>query len=160
MTPNAITTIHTRYSDYLAAACSAVLRSLNLRRFTPRWFSAVTAGLLFTLTPSAHSQSASNVSTLNGNYSQQVADLSVRTSVGVVDWLRVFNGSGWRFNRHWDGINASYKPAMTQNTGGGVYTSSSALGSAGSSLWVAISGASSARPTVRSTSSPPRASRR
>lgn len=55
------------------------------------------------------------VAPLNGNYTQQVSDLSVQASIGEVSWMRVFNGSGWRLNRHWDGINASFKPALTQS---------------------------------------------
>ncbi len=55
----------------------------------------------------------------NGTLSNEVVDLSVQTAVGPVEWKRSFNGVGWRFNRHWDGISASYKPVMTQNTGGG-----------------------------------------
>ena len=55
----------------------------------------------------------------NGTLSADVIDLSVQTPAGPVEWKRSFNGTGWRFNRHWDGISASYKPVMTQNTGGG-----------------------------------------
>jgi RHS repeat-associated protein len=55
----------------------------------------------------------------NGTLSNDVVDLSVQTAAGPVEWKRTFNGTGWRFNRHWDGISASYKPVMTQNTGGG-----------------------------------------
>jgi RHS repeat-associated protein len=80
----------------------------------------------------------------NGTHSDEVVDLSVQTSVGEVSWKRVFNGSGWRFNRHWDGISASYKPVLTQNTGGGT-SLSSASGSAssgstdGSVCWIWVS---------------------
>lgn len=55
----------------------------------------------------------------NGTLSADVVDLSVQGSGGAVQLKRTFNGAGWRFNRHWDGISASYKPVMTQNTGGG-----------------------------------------
>jgi RHS repeat-associated protein len=55
----------------------------------------------------------------NGTLSNDVIDLSVQAAAGPVEWKRTFNGTGWRFNRHWDGISASYKPVMTQNTGGG-----------------------------------------
>ncbi|WP_418119350.1 RHS repeat-associated core domain-containing protein [Variovorax sp. 350MFTsu5.1] len=55
----------------------------------------------------------------NGTTSVQAVDLSVQTAVGSVSWTRTFNGTGWRFNRNWDGISASYKPSMTQSTGGG-----------------------------------------
>jgi hypothetical protein len=64
-------------------------------------------------------QAQGNVSPPNGTHSQQVVDLVVQSSLGAVEWKRVFNGSGWRFNRHWDGINASFKPVTVQNTGGG-----------------------------------------
>jgi RHS repeat-associated protein len=64
-------------------------------------------------------QAQGNVSPPNGTHSQQVVDLVVHSSLGAVEWKRVFNGSGWRFNRHWDGINASFKPVTVQNTGGG-----------------------------------------
>ncbi|MGE0331374.1 MAG: RHS repeat-associated core domain-containing protein [Ramlibacter sp.] len=46
-------------------------------------------------------------------------DLTVQTVAGEVSWTRVFNGNGWRFNRHWDGISASFKPMTVQATGGG-----------------------------------------
>lgn len=69
----------------------------------------------------------------NGTYSEEVVDLSVQTSVGQVSWKRVFNGTGWRFNRHWDGINASFKPMVTQSTGGGSSLSTSASSASGTS---------------------------
>lgn len=71
----------------------------------------------------------------NGTLSNDVVDLSVQTSAGAVEWKRTFNGTGWRFNRHWDGISASYKPAMTQNTGGGA-PGVSVVGSAPAVCWI------------------------
>lgn len=71
----------------------------------------------------------------NGTLSNDVVDLSVQTSAGAVEWKRTFNGTGWRFNRHWDGISASYKPAMTQNTGGGA-PGVSVAGSAPAVCWI------------------------
>jgi YD repeat-containing protein len=71
----------------------------------------------------------------NGTLSNEVVDLSVQTSAGAVEWKRTFNGTGWRFNRHWDGISASYKPAMTQNTGGGA-PGVSVVGSAPAVCWI------------------------
>jgi YD repeat-containing protein len=82
----------------------------------------------------------------NGTHSDEVIDLSVQTSVGELNWKRVFNGSGWRFNRHWDGITASYQPVLTQNTGGGSSLGASAVpagASAGSTdgnvCWIWVS---------------------
>ncbi|MCR6480208.1 RHS domain-containing protein [Variovorax sp. ZS18.2.2] len=73
----------------------------------------------------------------NGTLSADVVDLSVQTSAGPVEWKRSFNGTGWRFNRHWDGISASYKPVMTQNTGGGAPgMSDGSQGSAPSTCWI------------------------
>lgn len=67
--------------------------------------------------PAVHAQGS--VVPPNGTLSADVVDLSVQGAGGAVQWKRTFNGAGWRFNRHWDGISASYKPVMTQNTGGG-----------------------------------------
>lgn len=78
------------------------------------------------LLSAAHAQG--NVVPPNGSHSQEVIDLSVQTAAGEVVWKRVFNGTGWRFNRGWDGISASYKPMMTQNTGGGSPVSSTSSG--------------------------------
>jgi RHS repeat-associated protein len=78
------------------------------------------------LLSTAHAQG--NVVPPNGSHSQEVVDLSVQTAAGEVVWKRVFNGTGWRFNRGWDGISASYKPMMTQNTGGGSPVSSTSSG--------------------------------
>jgi RHS repeat-associated protein len=82
----------------------------------------------------------------NGTHSDEVIDLSVQTSVGELNWKRVFNGNGWRFNRHWDGITASYQPVLTQNTGGGSSLGASAVpagASAGSTdgnvCWIWVS---------------------
>ncbi|MGF6349825.1 RHS repeat-associated core domain-containing protein [Variovorax sp. W2I14] len=60
-----------------------------------------------------------NVVPPNGTMNADVVDLSVQTAAGPVEWTRTFNGTGWRFNRNWDGISASFKPSMTQSTGGG-----------------------------------------
>jgi hypothetical protein len=74
-------------------------------------------GLALCLPLATQAQPVGTVAPLNGNYTQQVSDLSVQASVGEVSWMRVFNGSGWRFNRQWDGINASFTSALTQSTG-------------------------------------------
>jgi|GEM_PF-880733 len=78
-----------------------------------------TLAALFCLGLSAIALAQGTVVPPNGTLSNDVVDLSVQTSAGPVEWKRTFNGTGWRFNRHWDGISASYKPVMTQNTGGG-----------------------------------------
>ncbi|WP_431112948.1 RHS repeat-associated core domain-containing protein [Variovorax paradoxus] len=73
----------------------------------------------------------------NGTLSIDVVDLSVQTAAGPVEWKRTFNGTGWRFNRHWDGISASYKPLMTQNTGGGAPgMSNGSQSSAPATCWI------------------------
>jgi hypothetical protein len=88
----------------------------------------------------ASAQAQGNVSPPNGTHSQHVVDLVVQSSLGAVEWKRVFNGSGWRFNRHWDGINASFKPVTMQNTGGGAPGQIAANSSGGESavcwIWV------------------------
>ncbi|MBB3178448.1 RHS repeat-associated core domain-containing protein [Variovorax sp. Sphag1AA] len=76
-------------------------------------------GLAITLATTAVTAQSVTVTPPNGTLTTEVADLSVQTSAGPVEWKRTFNGVGWRFNRHWDGISASYKPVMTQNDGGG-----------------------------------------
>jgi RHS repeat-associated protein len=111
--------------------CSKIQLSSLVRR--------VSVGIVLLCSASAWSQGAGNVVPPNGTHSQEVVDLSVQTSIGDVSWKRVFNGSGWRFNRNWDGINASFKPVLTQNTGGG--TSSGGLSQTGEStalcwIWV------------------------
>jgi len=78
-----------------------------------------TLAALLCLGLSAIAVAQGNVVPPNGTLNADVVDLSVQTSTGPVEWKRTFNGTGWRFNRHWDGISASYKPVMTQNTGGG-----------------------------------------
>lgn len=80
-----------------------------------------------------------NVVPPNGTMSAEVVDLSVQAAIGNVSWARNFNGTGWRFNRNWDGISASYKPSMTQSTGGGSPGMSNSSQSGGSStcwIWV------------------------
>ncbi|WP_432728915.1 RHS repeat-associated core domain-containing protein [Variovorax sp. W6] len=73
----------------------------------------------------------------NGTLSNEVIDLSVQTPAGSVEWRRSFNGTGWRFNRHWDGVSASYKPVMTQNTGGGAPgMSHGSQGGAPATCWI------------------------
>ena len=82
----------------------------------------------------AWSQTPIRFSPPNLTFSAEVTDLSIQTSNGPLDWRRTHNGTGWRFNRHWDGISASYKPVMTQSTGGG---SPSAAGSGAPSVcWI------------------------
>lgn len=81
---------------------------------------------------SAVAQSA-GVNFPNGSYSAEVTDLRVLSAAGPVEWTRNYNGKGWRFNRHWDGISASYKAVMTQNTGGG---SPGASGAGGATCWI------------------------
>src|SRR5204862_7917041 len=54
----------------------------------------------------AQSQSPGKVSPPNGTYSQTVNDLSVQTAAGEISWQRLYNGKGWRFNRHSDGVAA------------------------------------------------------
>ena len=79
------------------------------------------------------------VSMPNGTYDQTVVDLKIQTAAGEVSWQRAYNGTGWRFNRHWDGISATYKPLATQSTGGGAGSSVPSLGSTGegqSGCWV------------------------
>src|SRR5258706_11396892 len=87
----------------------------------------------------AHGQALDMVSMPNGTYDQTVVDLKIQTAAGEVSWQRAYNGTGWRFNRHWDGISATYKPLATQSTGGGAGSSVPSLGSTGegqSGCWV------------------------
>jgi RHS repeat-associated protein len=75
----------------------------------------------------------------NGSYTQESVDLTVKTSAGDVTWRRTYNGSGWRFNRHWDGISASYKPLAAQAVGGGAAPAAGMLASGGEPgcwIWV------------------------
>lgn len=109
----------------------AFARSLTL---PSRSLSLAAALILGVLAPQV---SQATVLPPNGTHSDEVVDLRVQTSIGEVSWKRVFNGSGWRFNRHWDGINASFKPVLTQSTGGGSSQGSSAGGSSESSVcWI------------------------
>lgn len=71
-------------------------------------------------------QAQGTVSQPNGTYTDEVKDLTVQTVAGEVSWTRVFNGNGWRFNRHWDGVSASFKPMTVQAQGGGTPQLSSA----------------------------------
>ncbi|WP_081992267.1 RHS repeat-associated core domain-containing protein [Collimonas arenae] len=84
----------------------------------------------------AQTPSVGVVSPPNGTFSQEIVDLQVQTPAGEVSWRRVFNGTGWRFNRHWDGISASYKPLSTQSTGGGAGSNMSGGGQSGCWVWV------------------------
>ena len=105
---------------------------------TARHLAAICLGLAMGL-GAVLAQAQGNVSPPNGTHSQEVADLTVQTVAGEVSWTRVFNGTGWRFNRHWDGISASYKPMATQATGGGSPQLSSASGGGGGEtcwIWV------------------------
>jgi len=87
---------------------------------------ALAAAWLIMAAPAVQAQG--NVTPPNGTHSQEVIDLSVQTIAGEVVWKRVFNGTGWRFNRGWDGISASFKPMLTQNTGGGSPVSATSTG--------------------------------
>jgi RHS repeat-associated protein len=96
-----------------------------------------TLAALFCLGLSAFAVAQGNVVPPNGTLSADVIDLSVQTSAGAVEWKRTFNGTGWRFNRHWDGISASFKPVMTQNTGGGAPDMSyGSQGGAPATCWI------------------------
>lgn len=78
-----------------------------------------------------------NVVPPNGTMNAEVVDLSVQAAIGNVSWARTFNGTGWRFNRNWDGISASYKPSMTQSTGGGSPgMSNGSQGGGSSTCWI------------------------
>jgi len=123
------------------------------------------AGLVFASLafPSLTNAQVGTISPPNGTYSQDVVDIKVQTSAGEVSWHRVFNGTGWRFNRHWDGISASFKPVLAQPSGGtgeGFQPDSSASSSIASSdpsgcwIWVdedwqpAVEGAAPVSPTA------------
>lgn len=96
-----------------------------------------TLAALFCLGLSAIAVAQGTVVPPNGTLSADVVDLSVQTSAGPVEWKRTFNGTGWRFNRHWDGISASFKPVMTQNTGGGAPDMSyGSQGGAPATCWI------------------------
>ena len=110
------------------------IKNLAWMRARRTWGAAALAtGLAMGAAVSALAQST--VVPPNGTLSNDVVDMSVQTSAGAVEWKRTFNGTGWRFNRHWDGISASYKPAMTQNTGGGA-PGVSVVGSAPAVCWI------------------------
>jgi RHS repeat-associated protein len=79
----------------------------------------------------AHAQSGV-VSAPNATYGERVNDLVVQTAAGEISWQRTYNGKGWRFNRHWDGISATYKPMAAQSLGGGAGAALSAYGTASS----------------------------
>ncbi|WP_431113183.1 RHS repeat-associated core domain-containing protein [Variovorax paradoxus] len=97
------------------------------------------AGLFAVLTIAVGNAAVAQVAVVppNGTLGIDVVDLSVQTAAGPVEWKRTFNGTGWRFNRHWDGISASYKPLMTQNTGGGAPgMSNGSQSSAPATCWI------------------------
>ncbi|MGE3432836.1 MAG: RHS repeat-associated core domain-containing protein [Ramlibacter sp.] len=96
---------------------------------------ALCAGLALGLS-CTWAQAQGNVSPPNGTHSQEIVDLAVQTVAGEVSWTRVFNGSGWRFNRHWDGISGSYKAMTTQSTGGGSPQQLTSAGGGVETCWI------------------------
>ncbi|MCL2876157.1 MAG: hypothetical protein FWF12_07695, partial [Betaproteobacteria bacterium] len=95
---------------------------------------ALSLALFLCVAPAA-AQTPIRISPPNLTFGTEVTDLSVQTPLGPLAWKRAYNGAGWRFNRHWDGISASYKPIMTQNTGGGSPVSAG-VGSAPAICWI------------------------
>ncbi|MCL2876247.1 MAG: hypothetical protein FWF12_08175, partial [Betaproteobacteria bacterium] len=96
---------------------------------------ALSLALFLCAPPVAAQTQQFRVSAPNVTASADITDLSVQTPLGPLAWKRTHNGTGWRFNRHWDGISASYKPIMTQNTGGGSPVSAG-VGSAPAICWI------------------------
>jgi hypothetical protein len=134
---------------------------LKMNKFT-LFKNKLTAALLLigaSLLPMHAQAQVGNVSPPNGTHSQQVVDLMVQSSLGDVEWKRVFNGSGWRFNRHWDGVSSSFKPVTVQNTGGGAPAGLASSGG-GAVCWIWVDedwqpGDAALRPAV--TAAQPRA---
>jgi RHS repeat-associated protein len=90
-----------------------------MQKMTMKTLKNAIAALAFLTLTVGSAFAQGNVIPPNGTHSDEVTDLEVQTVAGPVSWSRIFNGSGWRFNRQWDGISASFKPVMTQNSGGG-----------------------------------------
>lgn len=107
----------------------------SIGRVVRRMGAALSALLCLALPAAVVAQG--NVVPPNGTMNADVVDLSVQTAAGPVEWTRTFNGTGWRFNRNWDGISASFKPSMTQTTGGGAPGMSyDSQGSVPSTCWI------------------------
>lgn len=109
----------------------------NMSVLQQRWLRVVAAGatLLSCLSTAHAADNGLAVAVPNGYANITAVDLSVQSTAGQVQWMRVWDGQEWKFNPQWESLSQSWKNmtgSQTADTTAGTVSGSGSSSGTGS----------------------------